>query len=95
MIKENEAIKDRVIRDIRNLFEHEEEHYKLVRIGNFWSSNYIEYESNGNRDKTLSTDEYLNKITTINLIPSKDNDEERVMHSNSNNTEFMIYDNTD
>ena len=23
--KENEAIKDRVIRDIRNLFEHEEE----------------------------------------------------------------------
>ena len=43
--KENEAIKDRIIRDIRNLFHHEENYYyKLVRVGNFWSSNYIKYE---------------------------------------------------
>ena len=35
--KENEVIKDdRVIRDIRNLFEYEEEdYYKPVRVGNF------------------------------------------------------------
>ena len=35
--KENEVIKDdRVIRDIRNLFEYQEEdYYKPVRVGNF------------------------------------------------------------
>ena len=56
--KENEAIKDRVIKYIRNLFEHEEEdYYKPVRVGN-----YIEYESNSHRNKTLSIEEYLNKI---------------------------------
>ena len=34
--KENQAIKDRTIRDIRNLFEHEEEnYYKPVRVGNW------------------------------------------------------------
>ena len=48
--KENEAIKNRVIRDIRNLFQHEEEDYfKPVRVGNFWSNKYIEYESTGDR----------------------------------------------
>ena len=61
--KENEAIKDRVKRDIRNLFEHEQEdYYKPVRVGNFWSNNYTEYESNSDRNKTLSIEEYLNKI---------------------------------
>ena len=35
---------------------------KPVRVSNFWSKNYIEYESNGDRDKTLSVEEYLNKI---------------------------------
>ena len=61
--KENEAIKDRVIRDIRKLFEKEkEDYYKLVRVENFWSKNYIEYESNGDKNKTLSIEEYLDKI---------------------------------
>ena len=42
-IKENKVIKDRILRDIRNIFEHEEEDYfKSVRVGNFWSNNYIE-----------------------------------------------------
>ena len=37
------AIKDRVIRDIRNLFEHEEEdYYKLVRLDNF-GGNFFSY----------------------------------------------------
>ena len=62
--RENKEIKDRVIRNIRNLFEHEEEEnfYKSVKVGNFWNNNYIEYESNGDRNKTLSTEEYLIKI---------------------------------
>ena len=40
-------MKNRVNRDITNLFEHED---------------YIEYKSNGNRNRTLSVEEYLNKI---------------------------------
>ena len=45
--KENEAIKDRVIRNIRNLLDHKEEDcYKPVRLGISRSKNYIEYESN-------------------------------------------------
>ena len=43
--------------------EKEEQNYlKSVRVNNFWSNNYIEYESNGDRNKTLSAEEYLDKI---------------------------------
>ena len=43
MIKnKNDALKDRIITDIRNVFEYEEEHYyNPVIVGNFWSNNYI------------------------------------------------------
>ena len=37
-------------------------YYKLVRVINFWSNNYFEYENNSTRNKTLSLEEYLNKI---------------------------------
>ena len=49
---------------MKNLSEHEEEEnsYKQVRLYNFWSLNYIEYKSNSDRNKTLSVEEYLNKI---------------------------------
>ena len=79
--------------------------------------NYIEYESNGDRNKTLSVKECLNKIRpnlkdvisnfkesdTLkirlaipnNFISSIDNDEERVMHANSDNIETMINDEAD
>ena len=61
--KENKAIKNRIIRNIRNIFEHkEEDYYKLVKVGSFWSNNYIEYESNGNRNKILLVEEYLYRI---------------------------------
>ena len=50
MKRENEVIRDNVVRDIRNFFELEAEgYYKLVRIGSFWRNNYIEYESNSDR----------------------------------------------
>ena len=58
-------IKGRIIRDIRNLFDHkEEDYYKSVRVRNFWSNNYIEHKSKGDR-KTLSVEEYLHKILTM------------------------------
>ena len=107
--KETKSIKDKVLWDINNLSEHEEEenYYKPVRVSNFWSKNYTEYESNSDRNKALSVEEYLNKIRPylkdiINnlkksntwkiqlaiankFIFSTDNDEERVMHSKSDN----------
>ena len=60
--KENEANENRIIR-YHELFEVEEkEYYKPVKVGNFWSNNYIEYESKGDRNKIVSVEEYLNKI---------------------------------
>ena len=39
-------------------------YYKPVTtVSNSWSNNYIEYESDSDRDKTLSIEEYLNKIS--------------------------------
>ena len=36
-----------------------EDNCEPVRIGHSFSSNYIEYESNGDKDKKLSIEEYL------------------------------------
>ena len=33
-----------------------------IRVYTFWSNNYIEYESNGDRNKTLSIKKYLKEI---------------------------------
>ena len=52
--KEIKGIKDIVLRNIN--------HYKSIRVNYFWSNNYIEYKSNGDRKKTLSVKEYLDKI---------------------------------
>ena len=42
--KENEAIKDRIIRDIKTLVEQQEDCYKSVRVNNVWNNNYIQHE---------------------------------------------------
>ena len=62
--KETKAIKDRILRDIKNLSEQGENEYyhKPVRVSNFWSNNYIEYKNNSDRNKALSVEEYLNEI---------------------------------
>ena len=63
--KESKAIKDRIPRDINNLFKHKKEernYFKPARVNKFWNNNYIEYESNDERNKALSVEEYLNKI---------------------------------
>ena len=60
--KKTKAIKNRMLRDIENLFEHEEkDYYKPLIVRNFRSNNYTEYKRKGDR-KTLSVEEYLNKI---------------------------------
>ena len=105
-------IKGRILRDMKNLFEHEEEKcYKAVIVNIFWSNSYVEYESNSDRNKTLSVEKYLNKITPYlnniinnlkksdtwlnNFISSIDNDEEHVIHSKRNNIKIMINDEVD
>ena len=70
--KQTKAIKDirkenfnsnKILRDIRTLYESDEEDYfKPIRIGNAFSNNYIKYESNGDKDKILSIKEYLDMI---------------------------------
>ena len=63
--KEVKGIKDIVIRNIKNLFEYEKEeenYYKPVRVNKFWSNNYIEYKSNGDKNEILTVDEYLDNI---------------------------------
>ena len=49
---------------MRILFEQEkeEDYYEPERVNNFQNNNYIEYESNGDKNTKLSLDEYLNKI---------------------------------
>ena len=49
--------------DTRNLLKlGNEDYYKPIRVSNFYSNNYIKHESNGNRNKNLSSEEYLNKL---------------------------------
>ena len=57
-------IEDIILRDIKNISKHEDEenYYKLVKVSNFWSNNYIVYENKDDRKKTLSIGEYFNKI---------------------------------
>ena len=40
----------------------EKDYYKTEGVNNFWNNNYIEYESNGDKNRNLSLNEYLNKI---------------------------------
>ena len=109
IIIENEAIKairDRIVRDVMAL--EDDDYYKPIRIGNFWSNSYIEYESSGDRKKTLPVKEYLRDMiinlqksdtwkiqlwNAITFISSKDADEERVTHSKSDIIEIMSCDN--
>ena len=58
---ETKLIKDKIISDIRNVFEQEEDR-KAIRIGKFCSNSYIKYGSNGGRDKNLLIGKHLNKI---------------------------------
>ena len=53
--------KNRTVRDISNLFEHKEDYYKPVIVNNFWTNKYSEYKTKGVK-KTLSVEEYVNKI---------------------------------
>ena len=61
--KKDNPTKDKVLRDKRALFESDEDDYwEPIKTSNAINSNYIEYESNGDKSKSLLIKEYLNKI---------------------------------
>ena len=68
----NKTIKDirrenyeagKILTKIRISFSlNKEDYYKPIRTGNAFSSNYIEYENNGDKEKMLSIEDHLDKI---------------------------------
>ena len=58
------SIKEKVIFGIMMTLNKEEDYYESKRVRSFWNNNYIEYESNGDKNRNLSLDEYRNKIKT-------------------------------
>ena len=59
-LEKKREVNNRIIRDIRTLFEQEEKvYYKPKRVSNLWNNNYIEYESNDDKNRNLSLDKYL------------------------------------
>ena len=51
------------IRDIGNLFgEVDEDYFKPIKTKSDFNGNFIEYESKGDKDKSLSSKEYLGMI---------------------------------
>ena len=52
------------IRDVVNLFNQstDKDYYKPIKTKSAFNGNYIEYESNGDKDKNLSAKKYLNMI---------------------------------
>ena len=56
--------KDKKIKEIKKILydPKKEDYYKPIKIHNAFNDNYIEYQSNGDKDKTLSIEEYLDMI---------------------------------
>ena len=50
-----------MIQKIIFLNQKPKDNYKPVRIGNAFSSNYIEYKSSADKDKSLSINDYLDE----------------------------------
>ena len=61
--KRKEEKKLRIVRDIRKLFEQLDDDYCTPeKVSNFWNNNYIEHQSNGDRNKNLSLEVYFTKL---------------------------------
>ena len=56
---ENPGTEEQNIVKYRRKHEEQQNYYKPVRVSNFGSNSYIEYESNGDRNNTLSIEEYF------------------------------------
>ena len=62
-LKNRKGINDKVLRDIKTLYESDkEDYYEPVKINNAFNDNYFEYESSGDKDKILFIEEYHDMI---------------------------------
>ena len=51
------------MRNIKNFYDYiDEDYYEPIKINNALNNDYIEYQSNGDKDKTLSIEEYVDMI---------------------------------
>ena len=49
------------VKDLENLFEEiNDDYYKPILANNSFNESYKQYENRGDKDKTLSIDQYLN-----------------------------------
>ena len=61
-IRKENYNENKIIRDLRALYEAKEDYYQPKKIKGAFDDDYIKYESNGDKDKTLSIEKYLNMI---------------------------------
>ena len=61
-IKKENQDDDEMIRDLRFLYEPEEDYYEPRKTKGAFGSNDVEYESNGDIGETSSIEGYLNKV---------------------------------
>ena len=53
---------DKILRDLDFTFDPENDHYEPKKSVSVFNNNYIQYESIGNKDKTITIKEYLDMI---------------------------------
>ena len=66
--KKIKGVKDIVLKNIKDLFEYkkeEENYYQPVKVNNFITNYYIEYKSNGDKNRILSAEEHQIDHRTI------------------------------
>ena len=91
------TIKDKIIRDIRTLFEQQQEdYYKPKRVNNLSLDEYLNSIKTSLEEYNNWSDAWKIQLTiAINFISSKDSEEEHVTHSSSDNRKFTLYSNAD
>ena len=64
MYHDYDNIEYKGIRDVKDLFDLsiDGDYYKSIIVNSAFNNNYIQYESKGNQDKILITNEYLDMI---------------------------------
>ena len=58
----NKVIKEQQLEIPKILLRTKKKKIKTVKVNNYQSNSYIEYESKGDKNKTLSVEKHLNKI---------------------------------
>ena len=89
--KENRG-EDKVFKDLRFLLDPEKGHYKPIKTVSAFNNNYIQYQSTGDKDKNLSSEEYIDisRPYLTDIINSHKTQGEWKIHSGNIITEHKI-----